>query len=682
MELLASYENGDSRALYVRLGQAVSLVLIPAEKANQIVLGDDAIAEPLVQIRRMQDAHSGGFTCGLTMRDGQSTSELRYIGQHRRGQTIETEWTLHGELRVLHRLCLSPKQGTFRTNVRVENTGARMQTLEMLSSFALGMLSPFSNQADDLRIYRLQSFWSAEGRLKTDTVYSLHLEKAWSSSAVRCERFGSIGSMPVRSFFPFAAVEDTRQGVLWGVQLEHPASWQMELAMRDERLSLSGGLADYDFGHWRKNIQPGESFETPWANLAVVAGGLDDLCDRLTSIQRERFLHGVKEEQELPIAFNEFCTTWGNPSLQNVQAIADKIAGMGIRYFVIDCGWYGHEDWSACMGDWIPDQGLFPHGLKEAADSIRKKGMIPGIWFEMESVGVHSRAYHQAEAHLLRRDGVPITVGTRRFWDMSDPWVKQYLYDRVIRLIRDCGFGYLKVDYNNSIGIGCDGSESLGEALRRNMLATQDMFAAIRREIPGIVIENCASGGHRLEPSMMALVSQASFSDAHECVSIPIIAANLHRVICPAQSQIWAVMRSDDSDDRTCYSLVSTLLGRMCLSGEICQASEKQRERICEAIAFYREAAPIIRDGKSFRFGPEVRKYLAPEGWQGVWRVCENRALYVVHSFDGLQPIPIPAGWRVQKSFGSEHLSLSTDGTRVVPERMPYLAGAYLLVRR
>ena len=81
--------------------------------------------------------------------------------------------------------------------------------------------------------------------------------------------------------------------------------------------------------------------------------------------------------------------------------------------------------------------------------------------------------------------------------------------------------------------MGCDGAESMGEALRRKVYASQKFFEKIREEIPGIVIENCSSGGHRLEPSMMQLCSQASFSDAHEIKSIPLIAANVQRVIRP-----------------------------------------------------------------------------------------------------------------------------------------------------
>ena len=94
---------------------------------------------------------------------------------------------------------------------------------------------------------------------------------------------------------------------------------------------------------------------------------------------------------------------------------------------------------------------------------------------------------------------------------MEDEWVINYLGGKVIKLLKECGFGYLKVDYNDTIGMGCDGPESLGENLRKKVQATQEFFRKIKAEIPEIVIENCSSGGHRLEPSMMELVSRQAF---------------------------------------------------------------------------------------------------------------------------------------------------------------------------
>ena len=178
----------------------------------------------------------------------------------------------------------------------------------------------------------------------------------------------------------------------------------------------------------------------------------------------------------------------------------------------------------------------------------------------------------------------------------------------------------------------------------------------LAEEMPELVIENCASGGHRLEPSMMALVSQASFSDAHESLNIPLVAANLHRLIRPEQSQIWAVMRAGADIHRINYVLTAGFLGRLCLSGDIIKLTDDKWEQALKAIHFYDEVKHIIRDGFTDILETNVKDYSRPEGYQAVRRVLGNEALLVIHTFkDGANP-PTDAwtkGYSVIKRFGS-----------------------------
>ena len=118
----------------------------------------------------------------------------------------------------------------------------------------------------------------------------------------------------------------------------------------------------------------------------------------------------------------------------------------------------------------------------------------------------------------------------------------------------------MKIDYNEAYGLGCDGAESLGEGGRQ--LAEESLkWLDKLKEVEGIVIENCSSGGSRIEPLRMSKVSMCSFSDAHECNEIPLVAANVSRVIPARQSQIWAVLREQESDSRTVYSLCAAFMG-------------------------------------------------------------------------------------------------------------------------
>ena len=67
-----------------------------------------------------------------------------------------------------------------------------------------------------------------------------------------------------------------------------------------------------------------------------------------------------------------------------------------------------------------------------------------------------------------------------------------------------------------------------------------------------------------------------------------------------------------------------------------------------DAIAFYRRAVPVIKQGFSRRYGPPVLNYAHPDGWQAVVRANDDHALIVIHTFGGELPqrieLPIPGG--------------------------------------
>ncbi|MEO5715858.1 MAG: glycoside hydrolase family 36 protein [Luteolibacter sp.] len=618
--------------------------------------------DSLVQLKLVGDDYPGAFAQGHTMRNSGTVSAFAYDSQEVErldgGQVIITRLRHDNGCVVEHRLGWKSGDHAFTIGTSFHNGSDSSVLLEMLSSFSLSGITPFheSDAPGRLRIHRFRSVWSAEGRHDNQSVEELHLERSWCGASAFSERFGQLGTMPVRRWFPFVAAEDSAAGVFWGAQLSWAGSWQMEAFRQHDDLCLSGGLADREFGHWMKKISPGETFTAPPAVVSCVHGDFATLCDRLTAMQDAPVNSQPAVEQDLPVVFNEWCTTWGDPSHENITAIADRLQGTGVRYLVIDAGWYKTDgtDWSSGHGDWNPNPRMFPDGLAATADAIRQRGMIPGLWFEMETAGSQSTAFKLGK-HFIMRDGIPVTVRDRRFWDLCDPAAVDYLSEKVIDLLESCGFGYLKVDYNETAGLGCDHPDSQGEGLRRQIEGTYRFFEKIRERLPDLVIENCSSGGHRLEPSMLALTAMSSFSDAHELVEIPIIAANLHQLLLPRQNQIWAVLHPSDSLQRLHYSLAATFLGRMCLSGGIEKISPEALSVVQQAIALYQKVAPIIKYGTSRKFGETGQSWRHPEGWQALVRSSGKQALVVLHAFANAPAtvtIPLEAGvWKVAESF-------------------------------
>lgn len=671
----STFTLGDMCLRYMtdEVGRA-GLLIVPDGLQSAVVDDPDCSLEPLVQLKLLGDPFAGSFGAGITMRDSATVDRLRLVGQ----SCAQTDGNIQivtqlscGELSLRHYVSWNRGAPAVKLWSEVTNEGEDTVTLELISSASLGMLTPFETGLNErnLRIHRMRSRWANEAVLETRWAEELLLVPSSLMEEIYSVRYGHLGNKPTNGFIPFGAVEDVRRGVLWGMQLTHASSWQIELSRRDNGLSISGGLADADYGHWMKRLAPKEVFAAPEAWVTVCRGDIDDVCGRLVDGQSAELMPPPAGEEQLPVVFNEWCTSWGCPDAVQMEKLTRRLEGWPVRYLVMDAGWYkgSEHEWHEMTGDWIPSSEKYPEGLKAVCDRIREAGFIPGIWFEIETCGVLSQAWMRDDM-LLKRHGLPLVSKARKFWDFRDRRVWDYMCERVIELMKEAGIGYIKVDSNESIGVGCDGAESLGEGLRQQIEAVRTFFVEMRKQIPDLVIENCSSGGHRLVSSFMNLSSMASFSDAFETEDIPVIAANLHRVIQPRQSQVWCIVRKTQSEKDLYYKLAAGFLGRIGLSGDIYDLSDAQCRIIRRALDKYRLSADVIRDGFSRRFGEPIFNYRRPEGWQAVAREGRNGAkkLVVVHRFhEGVSRIVLPIGeeWTVDWSLKRDCVEVSlVDG--------------------
>lgn len=643
--------------------------------------------------------HAQGNGAGNTLKFGESTAKLKYQSQ----EVKETETTLSiitnleakEGYQVVHIVTYTKGESGIEVQTAFVNRTGRTVVLDMLTSFSLDNLSPL--QTDDapykLKMHRFRGGWSMEGKHVEETLEELNLESAWFRVFPESERYGVLGSHPVKRWFPFGCVEDTEHQVFWAAQLSGNSSWQMELTKDGDCYSLSGGIADCEFGGWWKQVEDGETFIAPKAFLSVSDKGLWDVCQNVTDMFHKYVDRQPESEQGLPMIFNEWCTSWGNPTHEGMLAIAEKVQNLPVSYLVIDAGWstktiVGDEP-QGSNGDWECDFAKFPQGLRTLSRQLKEKGYQLGIWFEFEvtteGAKVHSGIYDSW--HLYRNGEVIQTGHNRRFWDFRKPEVQAYLKEKVIDFLRENEITYLKVDYNGSIGCGCDGAESPGEGLRTQMQAVYEFFALMRQELPELVIENCASGGHRLEPMMMGVTAMSSFSDAHECLEIPYIAANLHQLILPRQSQIWAVISPELSLREIQYRLVSAMLGRFCLSGDIVSLNQEQWSLVERAAGFYEKVKRIIKYGRTqlFRNSTDNQHHL--QGAQSVVRSGQNReVLLVYHAFENPVNIEgtLPEGnWKIADKIGAE-CEIVIEGSRfeIKPKYAWEACAVYLIEER
>ena len=621
----------------------------------------------LCHLSLRHQAQSNG--AGGTLLGGFSTLQMKYHDQtvsHTDACTeIRTILRSDDGLEVHHTAVQYHQEDGLEVQTVFFNGSEKPVQLDLLTSFALDNLSPFAVDDGPLRmkLHRFYGGWSHEGRHRVDSLEQLSLERTWYNCRPESERFGVLGSFPVDRYFPFAVIEDSAAGVFWGAQLACNSSWQMEFCRVADCLVFAGGLADREFGAWHKTVRPGEYFYAPKAFLSV-GTSLQGVCNQLTGMHKKYAMLQPEVEHELPVICNEWCTSWGSPTEAEILALGKKLSGTPVKYIVIDAGWSKTTNphlGQGGNGDWILDTEKFPNGLLPVSHALRDMGLRLGIWFEFEVTTQGARVFEKDydHWHLTRNGEVIVTGNGRSFWDFRKPEVIHYLKEKVIQFIKDNEIGYLKVDYNGSIGIGCDGAESLGEGLRQQMLAVADFFSLVRQEIPSLVIENCSSGGHRLEPAMMDLTALTASTDAHECLEVPIITANTDLLVLPRQNLVLCTLDRSHDLQRMRFCISAGFMGRMAISGDILTLSSSQWKLVQEALDFYAQARSVLKDctvSVYQQLGNDSIRYAS--GVQAVLFTGKNKkALLVCHSFSHAGnctlTVPFPAEYgRPVREFG------------------------------
>lgn len=663
---------------YVNVENKVFMLLIPNEKISEI--NDDYFTKKTDDggFPNHMDWFAGSLVhlhlshCAVSpyensLKFGECTRNLNFLSQEvfedEASQTIKTYLTSDGGYSVCHILTHFDGENGFEIKTVFTNNSPQNVCLELLTSASLDGLSPFMTDdgSDSLKLHSFKSGWAIEGKHICRTLPEMNLEKSWGGS-FDCEKISNIGSKTTSKNFPYVALEDSKAGCIWGVKIKHNSSWQIEFSRYGTPLSLSCAIADFKSGMWRKTIKSGESFESPVAYVAVSMGGIDEISnDLLEMSHRDVDAYG---EEGMPLIFNDWVTHWGDSSEEKLISLAEKLKGSKVKYFVADDGW------QTAGGDWDVDMKKFPRGFRHYADKIRELGMIPGIWMEYEAV--KNKAKHYSEKYdrmMLKKDGEVLKIAdvagsTTKFYDLRNEEVQEFLDEKVIRFFKDNGIGYLKIDYN-SIVSAVDDDDSYGEGLRKQMNAARDFVVKLKREVPDIIIENCSSGGARLDPMNMSITAMSSFSDAHECMEVPAVAANMHYLIPPRQSQIWCVLKSNFSDDHLHYVIASGFLGRLCWSGEIDKLSDKQLAMMPEAEEMYSPVSHIIKHGRSKIYRTKPLNFRKLCGSQAVLRYSpdRNEILAVCHFFDNAEKMKINLGgdYEIVSSLYNECCTIKDD---------------------
>ena len=518
----------------------------------------------------------------------------------------------------------------------LENRGVEPLGVEYVSSFALtgiekdGLMDPDEKLEVGIpyNAWQKELLWSRYTMDELGMSVSQPHETRRSSQTISVE---NTGNWSTKQHLPMGFLKNKEMNTMLFWQIEHNGSWHAEISDVNNHfyVALSGPTEVQS--HWFKQLKPGESFTSVQVAVGVSEGCFDTAMGELTKYRR-MIRRPNKDNENLPVIFNDYMNClFGDPTTEKELPLIDAAAAMGCEYYVIDAGWYAPGEWWDSVGEWQQCYERFPNGIEEVTNYIREKGMVPGVWLELEVMGINcEKAKSVPDDWFFIRHGKRVYDRSRYQLDFRNPAVIDHVNEVIDRVVNQYGVGYIKMDYNIEPGIGTElYADSVGQGMLEHERAYLKWLDGVFEKYPDLVIENCSSGGLRTDYAMLARYSIQSTSDQEDYRNYATIAANAGAALTPEQAAIWSYPLKDGDEEETIYNMVNALLLRIHQSGHLAQLSKERHALVKEGIEYYKsirqdikKALPVWPNG----FATSLDHFLCA-GWKvegksylAVWR--------------------------------------------------------------
>ena len=199
------------------------------------------------------------------------------------------------------------------------------------------------------------------------------------------------------------------------------------------------------------------------------------------------------------------------------------------------------------------------------------------------------------------RHGKKVYDRSRYQLDFRNPEVIAHATEVIDRLVNEYGVGYIKMDYNIEPGIGTElNADSAGDGLLGHNRAYLKWLDGIFVKYPDLVIENCSSGGLRMDYAMLSRYSIQSTSDQEDYIRYATIAANSPMALTPEQAAIWSYPLTEGDKEEVIFNMVNAILLRIHQSGHLVNLSQERFDFVKEAISYYKTIRVDIKNAVPF----------------------------------------------------------------------------------
>jgi alpha-galactosidase len=258
-------------------------------------------------------------------------------------------------------------------------------------------------------------------------------------------------------------------------------------------------------------LHPGEEIRTP--SMLVIFWEGDPM--RGHNLLRRFILAHNSPTPTSEFSRTPLCgSSWGG-SLTSamLKQIADfKQMRLPFDVYWIDAGWYGdaggkfYEEstgqWWRSAGNWNIDKSIHPDGMAQVSQAARDAGYKMLLWVEPERAVWGSQMTKEHPDWYLGRH-----AGEANLLNLGLPEARKWATELVSGLITDLKLSWYRQDFNMPAlesWRANDAPDRQGMTEIRHIEGLYAFWDELQRRHPGLNIDNCSSGGRRIDIETLA----------------------------------------------------------------------------------------------------------------------------------------------------------------------------------
>jgi alpha-galactosidase len=295
---------------------------------------------------------------------------------------------------------------------------------------------------------------------------------------------------------PFFNLEDKGKGGVI-ISVGWSGQWLAEFEKKEGGVRVAAGM---ELVHLK--LHPGEEIRTPRISLLFWEG--EDYISSQNLFRKFLIAHHIPKLNGKPITL-PFSCHFGLPDEVNnssneenqLKFLPPFAKDYGVEYLWIDAGWFV-GGWPNGVGNWFPRPDGFPQGFRPIVEKIKKMGMKGLIvWFEPERVFQGTwidREHHDWVIWLPGNPNGLLNLGNEK--------ALKWLTDHLSKMIEEEGISVYRQDFNMDplpYWRSADPPDRQGITEIRHIEGLYKLWDELLRRHPGLIIDNCASGGRRID---------------------------------------------------------------------------------------------------------------------------------------------------------------------------------------